>query len=164
MNELFRCENSKENNDWYCECKRCEEAIELNKSCKNVQTTVIKSVRCDVRWLESLLEDPKLNIKVVHLVRDPRPAFYSGQKINHWDIQLVERCKKLKDDLTSFNILKPKYKNRIMNISYEELMSDTYGKSKELFSFLFGSDDLPKETLKFLREHQTNKKVKKKTI
>ena len=36
LNELFRCENSKENNDWYCECKRCEEAIELNKSCKNV--------------------------------------------------------------------------------------------------------------------------------
>ena len=107
------------------------------------------------------MEDSKLNIKVVHLVRDPRAAFYSAYKLNKWEVKLVERCIKLKDDLTSFNILKPKYKNRIMNISYEELMSDTYGKSKELFSFLFGSDDLPKETLKFIREHKTDKKVKK---
>ncbi|XP_053355986.1 carbohydrate sulfotransferase 2a [Clarias gariepinus] len=56
-------------------CKKCprQSLQALEKECLKYDTVVIKGVRVlDINVLAPLMEDPSLNLKVVHLVRDPR--------------------------------------------------------------------------------------------
>lgn len=56
----------------------------LEEECLKYNTIVIKGVRIlDVNVLAPLMEDPSLNLKVIHLVRDPRAVANSRIKSRH---------------------------------------------------------------------------------
>ncbi|KAK1786547.1 hypothetical protein P4O66_003001 [Electrophorus voltai] len=56
----------------------------LEKECRKYDTIVIKGVRIlDVNILAPLIEDPSLNLKIIHLVRDPRAVANSRIKSKH---------------------------------------------------------------------------------
>ncbi|XP_041417094.1 carbohydrate sulfotransferase 4 isoform X1 [Xenopus laevis] len=51
------------------------------KACKSYSHIVLKEVRFfDLKVLYPLLRDPSLNVKILHLVRDPRGVFHSREK------------------------------------------------------------------------------------
>lgn len=67
-------------------CKKCppQSLQALREQCLKYDTIVIKGVRVlDINVLAPLLEDPSLDLKVVHLVRDPRAMANSRIKSKH---------------------------------------------------------------------------------
>lgn len=67
-------------------CKKCppQSLRALEDECLKYDTVVIKGVRVlDVGVLAPLMEDPSLDLKVIHLVRDPRAVANSRIKSRH---------------------------------------------------------------------------------
>ncbi|KAG9276760.1 carbohydrate sulfotransferase 2-like [Astyanax mexicanus] len=67
-------------------CKKCppQSLRMLEEECLKYNTIVIKGVRIlDVNVLAPLMEDPSLDLKVIHLVRDPRAVANSRIKSRH---------------------------------------------------------------------------------
>ncbi|XP_016333647.1 carbohydrate sulfotransferase 2-like [Sinocyclocheilus anshuiensis] len=67
-------------------CRKCppQSLQMLEEECLKYNTIVIKGVRIlDVNVLAPLMEDPSLNLKVIHLVRDPRAVANSRIKSRH---------------------------------------------------------------------------------
>ncbi|TRY58509.1 hypothetical protein DNTS_004923 [Danionella cerebrum] len=67
-------------------CKKCppQSLGLLEEECHKYNTVVIKGVRIlDVNVLAPLMEDPSLDLKVIHLVRDPRAVANSRIKSRH---------------------------------------------------------------------------------
>ncbi|XP_051555176.1 carbohydrate sulfotransferase 2-like [Myxocyprinus asiaticus] len=67
-------------------CKKCppQSLQVLEEECLKYNTIVIKGVRIlDISVLAPLMEDPSLNLKVIHLVRDPRAVANSRIKSRH---------------------------------------------------------------------------------
>ncbi|XP_034428568.1 carbohydrate sulfotransferase 2 [Hippoglossus hippoglossus] len=67
-------------------CKKCppQSLRLLEEECLKYNTIVIKGVRIlDVNVLAPLMEDPSLDLKVIHLVRDPRAVANSRIKSRH---------------------------------------------------------------------------------
>uniref|UniRef100_W5LUK6 Sulfotransferase n=1 Tax=Astyanax mexicanus TaxID=7994 RepID=W5LUK6_ASTMX len=67
-------------------CKKCpsHNIQVLEEQCLKYDTIVIKGVRIlDINILAPLMEDPSLNLKVIHLVRDPRAVANSKIKSKH---------------------------------------------------------------------------------
>lgn len=77
---------------------------------------VLKTVRLGVQPVEELMEDTSLDLRVVHLVRDPRGTMHSRRKLD-WcrapvcsDPKVV--CQDLKEDLGHAYKLQAKYPDR----------------------------------------------------
>ncbi|XP_029472412.1 carbohydrate sulfotransferase 2 [Rhinatrema bivittatum] len=67
-------------------CKKCppQSLSLLEEECRKYQAIVIKGVRIfDIHVLAPLMEDPSLDLKVIHLVRDPRAVASSRIKSRH---------------------------------------------------------------------------------
>lgn len=67
-------------------CKKCppQSLSLLETECHKYNTVVIKGVRIfDIHVLAPLMEDPSLQLKVIHLVRDPRAVASSRIKSRH---------------------------------------------------------------------------------
>ncbi|XP_069474356.1 carbohydrate sulfotransferase 2 [Ambystoma mexicanum] len=67
-------------------CKKCppQSLSMLEEECRKYNTLVIKGVRIfDINVLAPLMEDPSLDLKVIHLVRDPRAVASSRIKSRH---------------------------------------------------------------------------------
>nr|XP_033813549.1 carbohydrate sulfotransferase 2 [Geotrypetes seraphini] len=66
-------------------CKKCppQSLSLLEAECHKYDTVVIKGVRIfDIHVLAPLMEDPSLDLKVIHLVRDPRAV--ASSRIKSW--------------------------------------------------------------------------------
>lgn len=50
--------------------------------CKKTKLRVIKTIRIPLNFLEDLINDPEENVKVIHLVRDPRASLLSANKLD----------------------------------------------------------------------------------
>ena len=74
----------------------------------------MKVVRLDVKQIKDLIEDSDLNLKVIHLIRDPRGVMMS-RKIQKWCIKVKNctdsktLCEKLEKDLDASKILTQKF-------------------------------------------------------
>ncbi|XP_006002851.1 carbohydrate sulfotransferase 2 [Latimeria chalumnae] len=67
-------------------CKKCppQALSSLERECLKYNTIVVKGVRIlDINVLAPLMEDPSVNLKVIHLVRDPRAVANSRIKSRH---------------------------------------------------------------------------------
>jgi len=59
-------------------CPKPLNSKRLNDHCKKSLLVAMKvNYLCQLMWLLPLLEDLNFNVKVVHLVRDPRATIYS---------------------------------------------------------------------------------------
>ncbi len=50
----------------------CVDSAFLSSMCQEFPFQIMKTVRMRLRLAESLLEDKKLDVRIIHLVRDPR--------------------------------------------------------------------------------------------
>ncbi|CAN2389447.1 Sulfotransferase family [Pristimantis euphronides] len=134
----------------------------IEKSCKTYSHVVLKEVRFfDLRSLYPLLKDPSLNLKVLHLVRDPRAVFQSREKAsselsydndiiikdlrynnsNHkkedLPYKLMEKICKSQVDiyLSATNGSHSDLESRYMMLRYEDIVQNPIEKAKQMYEF-----------------------------
>lgn len=90
----------------------------LSSYCKLFPLQIFKILRLPLRGVEQLLEDEKLNVKVVYLVRDPRATMHSRYP-HDWCMPAPDcaneriLCKDLVENNYSYKKLKKIYPNNI---------------------------------------------------
>lgn len=125
-------------------------------SCREHRHVAIKTVRVpEVGDLRALVEDPRLNLKVIQLVRDPRGILSSrietfrdtyrlwriwratGRKPYNLDLtQLTTVCDDFLSSVTT-GMSRPSWlKGRYMLVRYEDLALNPLQRTKEIYDFL----------------------------
>ncbi|CAM5094339.1 unnamed protein product [Natator depressus] len=129
----------------------------VEEACKTYSHTVLKEVRFfDLTALYSLLTDPSLNLKIIHLVRDPRAVFHSREKTVAAlmrDSNIVVGPQKNQGESGPYNVMQeickshiriytegsqalPSFlKGRYMLVRYEDIVNDPLAKAEQLYKF-----------------------------
>ncbi|CAI9583797.1 unnamed protein product [Staurois parvus] len=130
----------------------------IQKACKKTYNhIVIKEVRFfDLKVLYPLLQDPSLNLKILHLVRDPRAVYQSRMKVSSMlshDTNIILRGTKGNKSDFSFRAMEKvcksqaqifetamfgipsKLHKRYMLLRYEDIVQDPLGKAKQVYEF-----------------------------
>lgn len=117
---------------------RClPQAIE---GCSAAKLRVVKTIRLSMAKAEELLRQHK-NLKVIHLVRDPRGMFASQYKTRllkpqSFQSQFQDMCSRMvNDSVTTKRLIKSGNKN-VKLLRYEDLANDPVKKVKELYKFI----------------------------
>ncbi|CAI9574462.1 unnamed protein product [Staurois parvus] len=144
--------------DYNCK-KYCAKSpfSKVEQSCNAYSHIVLQEVRIfDLKVLYPLLKDPSLNLKILHLVRDPRAVAKSriqtfralavdngivlnrnGTKINDTKfLALHEICQSHANMYKMATDDPPLFLNgRYMMVRYEDLVQDPLGKVQEIYKF-----------------------------
>ena len=115
----------------------------LSFSCKLHPIKLIKTVRIRLGSLTSLFSDPKMNLKVILLVRDPRGVFNSrsSEFVSAWCrgeecASPTKTCRDLRDDLVAAKLLEKHHPGRVTVIRYEDLSLEPELLTRRLLKFL----------------------------
>ncbi|XP_064579267.1 carbohydrate sulfotransferase 4-like isoform X1 [Zonotrichia leucophrys gambelii] len=129
----------------------------VEEACKTYSHVAIKEVRFfDLKVLYPLLTDPSLNLKIIHLVRDPRAVFRSRentvQELKH-DSNIVVGFQKAKGEMGPYNTMQvickshveiykagsqaaPSFlKDRYLLVRYEDIVRDPLARAAEMYRF-----------------------------
>ncbi|OWF40162.1 uncharacterized protein LOC110464142 [Mizuhopecten yessoensis] len=104
-------------------------------------TKSIKTIRLSMDIVETLLQKVT-NLKVVHLLRDPRGMIYSRKRggfVKPWmNLTTVARsvCERFERDIEVAMKLKQKYPGRLKTYLYEQIAEHPKSASDSLFNFL----------------------------
>lgn len=148
--------------------KMCMNQIFLASVCKIFPIQIIKTVRLPLFGAESLINDNKLNLKVLLLVRDPRGVYNSRLHqewcVNGQDcIDLGLMCKRMVDDYKAVKKLNINYPGKLLVIRYEDLVSWPYKTTEKVFNFL--NIPVTSDVLDYLKRNSLPKvRVLKKNI
>ncbi|KAK2867094.1 hypothetical protein Q8A67_025211 [Cirrhinus molitorella] len=130
--------------------------IFASESCQKKHHVAIKTVRIpEVNDLKALIEDPRLNLKVIQVVRDPRGILSSrietfldtyhlwriwrdkGRKPPKLDfIKLKTMCDDFLNSVSTGLSQLPWLRGRYMLVRYEDLARNPLQKTKEVYTFL----------------------------
>ena len=109
--------------------------------CLNSTVRMIKTIRITIKATDYLL-NALPNLKIVHLMRDPRGVLSSRKRTGFlrnfkpYSLAAPGLCDRYMDDMHAFNMLSKKYPNRLKRVLYEEIATDTRRVANELYSFL----------------------------
>lgn len=67
---------------------------EVRRWCRREPLRIVKTIRTHLEWTQELLDDEKLNLKVIHLVRDPRGSAVSMEETS-WKTSVEDICSKV---------------------------------------------------------------------
>ncbi|GFS58377.1 hypothetical protein NPIL_419911 [Nephila pilipes] len=141
--------------------KVCFNPSFVNAVCMRAPIHVMKVTRLHMRQLRSYLEqNPDMNIKVVHLTRDPR-----GIVSSRWSLDWCNGtncsdsgvlCREMDEDIRIFNDLQKEQPSNFIKVRYEDLSTNPENETEKLFRFL----NLPYSTSvkKFLKTHTVGRK------
>ena len=100
------------------------------KHCMQEPLIIIKAIRLRLQWLQEAMHQKELdNLKVIHLVRDPRGSFTSMSRLQ-WNVKYEEECDKIyqvrKDKIFSMDVLNRFYSSssiylRMLIVNYIEI-------------------------------------------
>ncbi|XP_072047220.1 carbohydrate sulfotransferase 1-like [Amphiura filiformis] len=109
----------------------------LETVCRNRIFRAAKTIRvADIGELQQLVEDTDLNVKIVHLVRDPRAVYHSRMAISNTTDITSNLCQRLKKNIRYW-INTPKWlQNRYMLLRYEDLADKPFQNANKLYNFL----------------------------
>nr|XP_006121382.1 carbohydrate sulfotransferase 4 [Pelodiscus sinensis]XP_025039549.1 carbohydrate sulfotransferase 4 [Pelodiscus sinensis]XP_025039550.1 carbohydrate sulfotransferase 4 [Pelodiscus sinensis] len=129
----------------------------VEEACRTYNHIVLKEVRFfDLTVLYPLLTDPSLNLKVIHLVRDPRAVFHSREKTMSsllQDSKVVVGPQQNQGEMGPYNVMQeicrshvqiytagsqalPSFlRGRYMLVRYEDIVNDPLAKAAQLYRF-----------------------------
>ncbi|XP_064101690.1 uncharacterized protein LOC135212179 isoform X1 [Macrobrachium nipponense] len=133
----------------------CFDKDYISNMCKYMPVNVMKTVRMGLSPVVELLQDPSLDLRVIHLVRDPRGSLHSRMQLS-WcksmacsDPETV--CSDLLTDLKLSATAKEKFPDRYLFVRYEDLSLEPEKKAREIMSFL--NLTYQKSVSAFVRDH-----------
>ncbi|XP_045202965.2 uncharacterized protein LOC123556378 [Mercenaria mercenaria] len=111
--------------------------------CRNATTRLTKYIRMTMEMVEGLL-DKVGNLRVIHLLRDPRAMMDSQLRKNDMNVKsfpVFQRrtrymCTRMNMDLDIAEKLKKSYPGQIFTLRYEDLVDDPLKTSQKLFNFI----------------------------
>lgn len=112
--------------------------------CNKHKHITIKMIRMySLSALEDVIRDPDLNVKVLHLVRDPRGIYTSRVKAEHKPLTLGEAldhdvtytCRRMKRNLAFLTEMPDWLQGRYLRVRYEDLAQDPKIWSQRLYDF-----------------------------
>ena len=112
----------------------------LYEPCVKSQVTTVKVIRFTMEQAAQLLEsDPE--VKVVHLIRDPRGMFYSQRRVGDlpWASLGTEsklRCDRIHKDLMKSIELSAKFPKRILTVRYEDIAENPIASAEDMYKFV----------------------------
>ncbi|KAG7170807.1 Carbohydrate sulfotransferase 3-like 3 [Homarus americanus] len=107
---------------FYSENRRTSEAIRMaGQVCNRVPVKIIKTIRCRLQWISELLQDTNIDMKVIHLVRDPRGTMMSMYKTKFPDVSQKNLCPGLRQDLQHKQFMMERFPGRYMFIKGDVL-------------------------------------------
>ncbi|NXT22695.1 CHST4 sulfotransferase, partial [Syrrhaptes paradoxus] len=129
----------------------------VEEACKTYSHVAIKEVRFfDLKVLYPLLTDPSLNLKIIHLVRDPRAVFSSRENTVadlERDSNIVLRSQRTKGEMGPYNTMQvicksqvdiykagsqaiaSFLKDRYLLVRYEDIVRDPLAKAAQMYRF-----------------------------
>ncbi|NXX74445.1 CHST4 sulfotransferase, partial [Urocolius indicus] len=129
----------------------------VEEACKTYSHVAIKEVRFfDLKVLYPLLTDPSLNLKIIHLVRDPRAVFQSRENTMSnlkRDSNIVVGPQEAKGETGPYNTMRaicesqveiykagrqpiPSFlKDRYLLVRYEDIVRDPLARAAEMYRF-----------------------------
>lgn len=112
----------------------------LLNSCSTSTVRVFKTIRMSMESVELLLEQLP-NLKVIHLLRDPRAILQSQLTAKligfpELDDQANHYCSKMSRDIETTERLLVKYPGRIKPLLYESLAKSPITMSKKIYNFV----------------------------
>ncbi|XP_070579577.1 carbohydrate sulfotransferase 1-like [Ptychodera flava] len=121
--------------------------VDYTKLCRQKRHVAVKEIRFyDLKGLQSFAEDPSLNFKIVHLVRDPRAIINSRAQAyfrNHdfmrkgvpWD-EVTDLCNDMQENLRFVRSSPTWLRGKYILLRYEDLASEPLQTTKHLYSFI----------------------------
>ncbi|XP_071553055.1 uncharacterized protein [Panulirus ornatus] len=142
----------------------CFDKHYLSNICRHMPVNVLKTVRMGLLPLVDLLQDPSLDLRVIHLVRDPRGSLHSRMQLSWCHSQACSDpetvCRDLQTDLTLSDWMKQSFPDRYVLVRYEDMGLRPEEKATEIFQFLQLTYN--RYVSSFVKEHTTpSKKTKK---
>ncbi|XP_072169700.1 carbohydrate sulfotransferase 1-like [Diadema setosum] len=153
--------------------KRCpllkEESV--TNVCNVYPHKVVKLIRLyNIETLGSLLRDKELNVKIVHLLRDPRGTLLSrakehpssakalslGTSLDH-DAAYI--CRRMRQNFRFVRQNKDLLKNRYMRVRYEDIAAHPERWTRALYKFA-GMGDVPLDVFKWIQQNTQASSVK----
>ncbi|KAK7580745.1 hypothetical protein V9T40_001374 [Parthenolecanium corni] len=128
----------------------------LTPFCKLFPFQSMKVVRMRLSLFEELLEDKRLNVKIVYLVRDPRGTLQSRTH-REWCPENsdcydpLRLCSDLISDYSAAVRFRQKFPKTFKAVRYEDLSSEPYERFEELLHFL--GFNMHPNVMKFLDSH-----------
>ncbi|NXH16598.1 CHST4 sulfotransferase, partial [Bucco capensis] len=129
----------------------------VEEACKTYSHVVIKEVRFfDLKVLYPLLTDPSLNLKIIHLVRDPRAVFRSRENamaLLKRDSDIIDGSQETKGEMGPYNTMQvicksqaeiykagsqaiPSFlKDRYLLVRYEDIVRDPLARAAQMYRF-----------------------------
>ncbi|XP_045208977.2 carbohydrate sulfotransferase 1-like [Mercenaria mercenaria] len=117
-------------------------ARQLGDICERSPIRIVKTIRARLNYVKYLLDDFP-NLKIIHVVRDPRATLWSQ---SHFHMCLADgggryRCSKnlcgrMEDDIAESHRLSKTYPNRIMTLKYEDLAKQPIEISQKMYDFI----------------------------
>ena len=117
----------------------------LNGLCHDRPYTVIKTIRVqNISELKTFIEDPGLNIKILHLVRDPRAVMNSRRGLQERNFDLLRRkgpradevldlCDHMQRNIAFASSTPEWLKDRYIRVRFEDLAQDPIGETKRIY-------------------------------
>lgn len=130
----------------------CLNAMDLRERCRSAPLVVVKVIRARLAWMMKFLEDPQLNLKVIHLTRDPRGSINAITRFG-WNGNPHLRCSDLQDDMEIYEKLRQVFPRTVTQVHYEQLCLRPQETTKDILSFLFGNATLSASVSAFLEQH-----------
>ncbi|XP_076315727.1 carbohydrate sulfotransferase 1-like [Tachypleus tridentatus] len=141
--------------------KPCFTPFVMSRFCRNQTLHIIKTIRLSLQDAVKLYENyPDLNLKIIHLVRDPRAVINSRRRgsTKRWCDKntkcssVSSYCSEVRYDLNYYCSLKRSGDRGIYFVlRYEDLIENPLNITKSLFKFL-GFKTLSKSVIKFLKQ------------
>ena len=110
----------------------------LEQLCNSKKHIAIKTIRVeDINYLKDIVEDASLNVKIIHLVRDPRAVFLSRENVaDKHPKNISNSCPRLKRNL-EFWLDTPNWlQNKYLLVRYEDLAEKPLLVAARIYKFL----------------------------
>ncbi|XP_071538184.1 carbohydrate sulfotransferase 5-like [Panulirus ornatus] len=125
-------------------CRRgrgiCQSPGVLATACALHPLNLAKTVRLRLAALSNLLQDPSLDLRVIHLARDPRAVVQSRTKMpwckGRSCRDLDSLCRASNQDSLKASEYSKKYPKNFLVVRYEDLVTDPYRHTRRIFEFL----------------------------
>lgn len=124
----------------------------VEEACKTYSHVVLKEVRfLNIKVLYPLLTDPSLDLRIIHLVRDPRAVFHSRENVPNElarDTKIVVRHNNMKgmkpyaamkaickSHIDIYIEIKQSLKDRYLLVRYEDIVKTPLARAAQLYQF-----------------------------